>query len=91
MTFDNVLQHIPNLGAHLLYHALCALYIVRFSRLNQTLHYKRLEKFESHFLRQTALEHFQIGSYDDNASSGIVNALTQQILTETALFTSQHI
>ena len=34
---------------------------------------------------------FQFRAYDDNGTAGVVNTLTQEVLTETALLTFQHI
>ena len=48
---------------------------------------KRLEQLNCHFTRQTALIHFQIRSDRDNRTSGEVNTLTKQVLTEASLFT----
>ena len=47
---------------------------------------KRLEQLNCHFTRQTALIHFQIRSDRDNRTTGEVNTLTEQVLTETSLF-----
>ena len=34
---------------------------------------------------------FQFGTYHDHRTTGIVNPLTEQVLTEAALFTFQYI
>src|ERR1700730_17668497 len=44
-----------------------------------------LEKFERHFLWQTALVKFQLGADDDYRTSGVIDALTEQVLAEAAL------
>ena len=54
-------------------------------------HQRTRFEFERHFLRQTALVHFEFRSDNDNGTAGVVNTLTQQVLTETALFTFQEI
>ena len=59
--------------------------------LNQLLHNEGLEQLECHFLRQTALVDLQVRAYDDNGTAGVVNALAEQVLTETALLALQHV
>ena len=49
--------------------------------------HERLEQLESHLLRETALIHLQLRTNDDNGTSGVVDALTEQVLTETSLLT----
>src|SRR5699024_4675548 len=46
---------------------------------------------QSHFLGQTALIHLQFGAYNDNGTARVVNTLAQQVLTETALLTLEHV
>ena len=46
---------------------------------------ERLEQFEGHLLRQTALVQLQFGTDDDHRAAGVVHALAQQVLAETAL------
>ena len=46
---------------------------------------ERLEEFERHLLRQTALVQLQFGADDDHRASGVVHALSEQVLAETAL------
>ena len=52
---------------------------------------ERLEQLQSHLLRQTALMQLEFRTDRNNRTAGIVNALAQQVLTETALFAFQHI
>ena len=52
---------------------------------------KRLEQFERHLLRQAALVQFEFRTDGNNRTSRIVNAFTQQVLTETTLLAFQHI
>ena len=51
----------------------------------------RLEQLESHLFRQTALIHFEFRSYNDNRTAGVVDALAEKVLTETALLALEHI
>ena len=50
-----------------------------------------LEQFERHLFRQTALMQFQFGTHHDHRTAGIVDALAEQVLTETTLLAFEHI
>ena len=50
---------------------------------------ERLEQLESHFLRQSALMQLQLRSDNDDRAPRIIDALAQQILAETSLFSFQ--
>src|SRR5690606_9276756 len=52
---------------------------------------KRLEKNERHLLRQTALVQLQFRTDHDHGTAGVVDAFSEQVLTEPALFSLQHI
>src|ERR1700721_1228432 len=52
---------------------------------------ERLEKLERHLLRQTALMQFQFGADDDDGTAGVVHALTEQVLAETALLAFERV
>ncbi len=54
---------------------------------NQFFYNEWFEKLKSHFLWQTALINLKFRTNDDNGTAGIVNTFTQQVLTETTLFT----
>ena len=76
VVFDNVFQDVPN---HILrrffYGALCRFNVVALSAFYQPFHNERFEKFDCHFLRQTALINLQFRTYDDNRTTGIVYTL----------------
>ena len=82
---------IPYLGTCLLHLFLCVLDIGGALRLDEALHNERLEELESHFLRKSALINLQRRTYDDNGTSGIVDTLTEQVLTEASLLTAEHL
>ena len=75
MVLDDLLEHAPDLGHAALDHALCALDVLRKAALDELFHHERLEQLERHFLRQTALIHFEVRTDDDNRTAGIVDAL----------------
>src|SRR4051812_36661401 len=50
-----------------------------------------LEELERHLLRQSALIQLQFGADHDDGASGVVNALTEQVLAEAALLTLERV
>ena len=69
------------------------------SRLNR-LHDAALNEFaddewfvelSSHIFRQTTLVHLQLWTYNDYRTSRIVHTFTEQVLTETTLFTLERV
>ena len=52
---------------------------------------ERFEQLQRHFLRQTALMQTQVWTYGDYRTTGVVNTLTEQVLTETTLLTFDHV
>ena len=48
---------------------------------------ERLEQLESHLLRQAALVKLELRTDDDNRTSRVIDTFSEQILTETSLFT----
>src|SRR5471032_2851790 len=52
---------------------------------------ERLEQLERHQLRQTALVQFQLRTHHDDRTARVVDALAQQVLTETAALTLDHL
>ena len=88
---DDVLENVPYLRATTLNHALCSLNVLRNVEFNEALHDERLEEFESHQLGKTALVQFQGWSGNDDRTTGVVNPLTEKVLTEASLLTLQHV
>ena len=88
--FDYVFENIPYFGFHSLDRSLRALYVMALILLYEFLHYVGLEKFDSHFFGKTALIEFKFGTYDDNRTTGIVYSFTEEVLTETTLFTAEN-
>ena len=52
---------------------------------------ERLKQFERHFLGQTALMQFEFRSDRNNRTARVVDALAEQVLTETSLFAFEHV
>ncbi len=91
MLLDHLFQHVEDFCLDTVHHLLGALDVVRHAALDQLTHDKGFEQLDRHFLRQTALVNLQVGADHDNATAGIVHALAQQVLTETALLAAQQV
>ena len=91
MVVNHVFQYIPNLGLDALDDALGRLDVGGVACGDQLLHDEGLEQLQRHRLGQTALIHLQVGADDDNGTAGIVDTLTQQVLAEASLLTSEQV
>ena len=91
MLLYNVFKAVPYVAVNAVDLLLRVLDVRRLLRFDKVLHNERLEQLESHFLRQTALIYFQLRSDDYNGTSGIVDTLAEQVLTETSLLTAEHL
>ena len=65
-------------------------------RVRETTHLKLvvdegLEELESHRLRHTALVHLQFRTHRNHGTAGVVHTLTEQVLTEAAGLTLDHV
>ena len=67
------------------------LYVCRLAHFDEALDDKGLEQLESHLLGQTALIDLQRRTDDDDRTSGVVDTLAEQVLTETSLLTAKHL
>ena len=85
------LQHVPHLWATTLNHALGRLDVERVFAVNESLHHEWLEQFQGHELWQTTLVELERWANDDDGTARVVNALSEQVLTETSLLTLQHV
>src|SRR3989442_2951639 len=91
MFADDVFQNVPNDGFLLLDHFLGLLDGGAVSLRFELVVDERLEQLERHLLRQTALVEFQLRADDDDGATGIVHALAEKVLTETALLALQRV
>ncbi|CAB4993013.1 unannotated protein [freshwater metagenome] len=91
MLFDDVFEDVPHLGAATFDHALGRLDVLRQLLVDEALHDEGLEQLEGHELRQTALVQLERGADDDDRTTGVVDALAEQVLAEPALLALQHV
>ena len=91
MFADHFVENIPNDSFFTLNHLLGSFDRGRKKATLQLTEDKWLEQFQRHFLGQTALVQTQSRTYGDNRTTGVVDTLTEQVLTETTLLTLDHI
>src|SRR5574344_718978 len=66
MTFHDILKYIPDHRFTAVYNTFCTLNCLYNSAFNKFTNDKRFVQFCCHQLRQTALTHLQLRTYDDN-------------------------
>ena len=91
MVFNDLFQDVPNDRFLLLHHFLGLLDGGAVSGLFQPVIDERLEQFQRHLLRQAALVQLEFGTDHDDGTSGVVDALAQQVLTEASLLALQRV
>ncbi len=80
--FDNLFENVPNFSALFFNHFFGAFDSGNETALFKFVVDKRLEQFQCHFFRQSALMQFKLGTDDDNRTTGVVNTFTEQVLPE---------
>ena len=88
---DDLLEHAPHFGVAAVHKTLGGLHVLRIVQVHEALDDERLEQLEGHRLRQTALVHAQGRADHDHGTAGVVDSLTEQVLTETTLLTLEHV
>src|SRR3990167_1583827 len=84
-------ENVPHLWQLALDHLLRSLDGGRETTHFQLAENERFEQLESHLLRQTALVQTQSRAHGNNGTTGVVHALTEQVLTETTLLTLDNV
>src|SRR5699024_7088754 len=91
MPVNDVLQNFP-------YHLIAAVddFFSRFNRLHiaaldEAPDNEGLVQLNGHLFRQATLMELQLRAYNNHRTAGIVNTLTQQILTEATALAFQHV
>ena len=88
---DDVGKDIPHLRGLPLNHLLGCLDGGRQAASLELSEDKGLEELKGHFLRQTALVQLEGRPHHDNGAARVIDALPEQVLTETTLLTLDHI
>src|SRR5262245_61634356 len=91
MVLDDFFKDVPHDGVLPFNHFFCGLHRRAMATLLETVVDERLEQLERHLLRQTALMQVQLRTNDDDRTSGVIHALSKQILTEAALLAFQRV
>ena len=88
---DDLFEHVPHDRALTLDHALGRLDVLRVVQVHQALHHERLEQLQRHLLGQAALVQLEPRADDDDGTTGVVDALAEQVLAEPALLALEHV
>ena len=91
MFADDFFEDVPDFRTFTLDQALGGLDGRRVATDLQLLEDEGLEELERHLLRQAALVQAQRGADDNNRTTGVVDALAQQVLAEPALLALDHV
>ncbi len=87
----DVVKDIPYFGVFLLDHFLRAFYRMNETFLPEFPYYKRLIKFERHYLGKPALVYFKFRAHHYYATSRIIYTFSEKVLAETPLFSFKHV
>ena len=88
---NDLLENIPNLFVLPLQHFLGGLNRVGVTKFFELANDERLEQFQRDLLRQTTLMQFQTSTNNDDRTSRVIDALTEQVFAETTLLTFDHV
>src|SRR6266446_2319398 len=91
MLANDFFERVPNFVGLQLDHFLRRLDRADEALLLETVVDERLEQLEGHLLRQAALVKLQFRADDDDRTSGVVDALAEEVLTEAALLALEHV
>src|ERR1700679_289887 len=91
MLADHLFQDVPYLRTLTLDQALCSFYGRGFAAQLQLGEDERLEQFQRHFLRQSALMQAQGRTDHDDRAARVIDSLAEQVLTEPALLALDHV
>src|SRR5579862_5177050 len=91
MILDDFFEDVPNHRILLLDQLLGLLDGSAMAALFQAVIDERLEELERHLLGKTALVQFELGADYDDGTAGVIHALAEQVLAETALLALQRV
>ena len=84
-------QNIPDLGGLAINHLLGRAHGVAIAQLLEAADDERLKHGERHLLGQAALAELEVRTDDDDRAAGVIDALAEQVLAETAALALEHI
>ncbi len=88
---NHFVQNVPHHGLFTLYHFLGGFDGRGQAAQLQLAEDERLEQLQGHLLGKTTLVQFQGRAHNDHRTTGVVHTLTEQVLTEPALLTLDHV
>src|ERR1035441_9267236 len=91
MLADHFFENVPNDRVLLLDHFLGLLDGGAVALGFEAMIDKGFKELERHFLRQAALVQLEFGADDDHGTSGIIDALAEQVLAEASLLSLERI
>jgi len=90
-TLDHFFQDIPDIAGATVHYFLGALHRFHDAALDELADHEWLEELNGHLLWQTTLVQLQLRTDNDNRTTGVVDTLTEEVLTEATLLTLQHV
>ena len=91
MSLCDFFKNIPNFWRLLLDHLTRTTNGVHEAELFEAANDEWLEQNECHLLRKTTLAELQRRTRNNHRTTGVINALTEKILTEATLLTFKHV
>ncbi len=91
LVLDHLFEDVPHFFGTVLDEALRGLHVVREFAADDRADDERLEELHRHFLREAALIELEVRTGHDDGASGVVDALTEEVLAEAALLALQHV
>ena len=91
MSLRDLFQDVPNFRRLTLNHFFGAAHGVDVAEVLETTNDEWFEQNQRHLFRQTALVQFQFRPNNNDRAAGVIDALTEQVLTKTSTFTLEHI
>ncbi len=91
VTLHHIFEDIPYHRFLAVNDLLGALHSLHDAALDELADHERLVELSSHVLGDAALVHLQLGTYNDHRTCRVVDALTEQVLTEAALLALERV
>ena len=91
VTLGDFREDVPHFGGLAIDHLLGRAHGVAIAKLLEAADDEWFEQGERHLLGKTALAELEIGTDDDDGTTGVVDALAEKVLTETTTLTLEHV